>query len=203
MSILVDHEIRARTRLPADSPQRLTITPWTDYDESPDGAIGYGLTSAGYDVRFGLRWLIFTNAAGIVVDPKAFDPQHFVEREVPAGLAVVIPPNSFALAESLEWIEMPEDCVAHLCGKSTLARVAVNLNTTAVEPAWRGRLTLEVINGNPLPVKVYAGEGAGQMQFHRLDERCERTYETRRRRLYQDQRGLQGPRHLKQENQHG
>jgi len=139
------------------------------------GVISYGVSSYGYDVRAGHIWKVFTNVYGAVVDPKAFDPKGFVEQNVEDY--VLIPPNSFALCASIERISVPRDCLAIVIGKSTYARCGIVLNCTPLEPEWEGHITLEVSNTTPLPAKVYAGEGIGQVLFFRTDAApCEISY---------------------------
>ena len=116
----------------------------------------------GYDVRVGRHFKVFTNARCTIVDPKHFDPKSFVDIE---GDACLIPPNSFALAETVEYFEIPRDVIAVCVGKSTYARCGIIVNVTPLEPEWRGRVTIEISNTTPLPAKVYAGEGIAQILF--------------------------------------
>ena len=127
-----------------------------------EGVISYGLSSFGYDLRAAPEWKIFTNVFSSLVDPKNFDPKSFVEYE---GEEVVIPPNSFALTRSLEYIRMPDNVIAIALGKSTYARCGIVVNVTPLEPGWEGHVTLEISNTTPLPAKVYAGEGIVQLLF--------------------------------------
>lgn len=126
------------------------------------GAISYGLSSFGYDLRAAREWKIFTNVFSSVVDPKSFDQRSFVEYE---GDEVLIPPNSFALTRSLEYLRMPDDVIALAVGKSTYARCGIVANVTPLEPGWEGNVTLEISNTTPLPARVYSGEGIVQILF--------------------------------------
>lgn len=152
------------------------------------GVISYGLSSFGYDLRAAAEWKIFTNAWGAVADPKNFDPKSFVDHE---GDTVIIPPNSFVLARSVEYIRMPQDVLALAIGKSTYARVGIVANITPLEPGWEGHVTLEFSNTTPLPAKMYANEGCVQLLFFQ-GERPEVTYADRQGK-YQGQRGITLP----------
>jgi dCTP deaminase len=153
------------------------------------GVISYGVSSYGYDVRVGRHFKVFTNARCAVVDPKNFDPASFVDIEADSCL---IPPNSFALAETVEYFEIPRDIVAICLGKSTYARCGIIVNVTPLEPEWRGRVTIEISNTTPLPAKVYAGEGIAQILFLRADQVCRTSYADKKGK-YQDQKGLTLP----------
>jgi len=153
------------------------------------GLISYGVSSYGYDVRVGRRFKVFTNARCAVVDPKHFDPKSFVDVE---GDSCLIPPNSFALAETVEHLEMPLDVLAICVGKSTYARCGIIVNVTPLEPEWRGRVTIEISNTTPLPAKIYAGEGIAQILFLRADALCRTSYADKQGK-YQDQKGLTLP----------
>jgi dCTP deaminase len=154
------------------------------------GRIAHGLSSCGYDLCLGRRFLIFTNTAGIVVDPKDFRKDRFVAHE---GDTCTVPPNSFALGESVEHLEIPRDMVGLVLGKSTYARCGICTNFTPLEPGWRGYVTVEIANQTPLPGIVYAGEGIAQVLFLRLEAPPERDYQTKGG-LYQNQTGLTLPR---------
>ena len=154
-----------------------------------EGVISYGLSSFGYDLRAAPEWRIFTNVFSTVVDPKGFDPKSFVEYE---GEEVIIPPNSFALTRSIEYIRMPENVIAIALGKSTYARCGIVANVTPLEPGWEGHVTLEISNTTPLPAKVYANEGIVQIVFLE-GPRPETTYKDRQGK-YQGQRGITLPR---------
>src|SRR4051795_6471753 len=153
------------------------------------GTISYGVTSYGYDVRVGRKFKVFTNALCAVVDPKNFDPRSFVDVEADHCL---IPPNSFALAETVEYIEVPRDMLCVCVGKSTYARCGIIVNVTPLEPEWRGKVTIEISNTTPLPAKIYAGEGIAQVLFLTADEVCRVSYADKKGK-YQDQKGLTLP----------
>jgi len=162
------------------------------------GRISYGVSSYGYDVRVGTRFKIFTptpRTGGIaVVDPKAFTDDLMVEVDTAEfGVDhVVIPPNSFALCETVEYLEIPRDVLAICVGKSTYARCGLIVNVTPLEPEWRGKVTLEISNTTPLPARVYANEGIAQLIFLKADEVCEKSYADKGGK-YQDQGGLTLP----------
>ena len=141
--------------------KRIKIEPLRTGASRP-GVISYGVTSYGYDVRVGRHFKVFTNARCAVVDPKNFDPASFVDIE---GDFCLIPPNSFALAETVEYLEIPRDVIAICVGKSTYARCGIIVNVTPLEPEWRGQVTIEISNTTPLPAKIYAGEGIAQILF--------------------------------------
>jgi dCTP deaminase len=166
----------------------IKIEPLADATPRP-GAISYGVTSYGYDVRVSRRFKVFTNARCAVVDPKNFDPASFVDIE---GDFCLIPPNSFALAETVEYLEIPRDVIAICVGKSTYARCGIIVNVTPLEPEWRGRVTIEISNTTPLPAKIYAGEGIAQILFLRCDAVCRTSYADKKGK-YQDQKGLTLP----------
>ena len=156
---------------------------------SRPGIISYGVSSYGYDVRVGRHFKVFTNALCAVVDPKHFDPASFVNIE---GDHCLIPPNSFALAETVEYLEIPRDVIAICVGKSTYARCGIIVNVTPLEPEWRGRVTIEISNTTPLPAKIYAGEGIAQILFFRCEAVCQTSYADKKGK-YQDQPGLTLP----------
>jgi dCTP deaminase len=153
------------------------------------GVISYGLSSYGYDLRVGRHFKVFTNARCAIVDPKNFDPASFVDIE---GDYCLIPPNSFALAETVEYLEIPRDIICVCLGKSTYARCGIICNVTPLEPEWRGRVTIEISNTTPLPAKIYAGEGIAQILFLRTDAVCATSYADKKGK-YQDQKGLTLP----------
>jgi dCTP deaminase len=154
------------------------------------GVISYGLSSYGYDVRIAHEFKIFTNINHMVVDPKDFDPRSFVDYE---GEQCIIPPNSFALARTIERFRVPRDVIVVCLGKSTYARCGIIVNVTPLEPEWEGIVTLEVSNTTPLPARIYAGEGIAQMLFFQSDEPCETSYADKKGK-YQCQDGLTLPR---------
>jgi len=137
------------------------------------GVISYGVSSYGYDVRIARDFKIFTNINSTIVDPKNFDPRSFVDYE---GDVCVIPPNSFALARTVERFKVPRNVLVVCLGKSTYARCGIIVNVTPLEPEWEGIVTLEVSNTTPLPAKIYANEGIAQMLFFESDEPCEVSY---------------------------
>lgn len=151
--------------------------------------VSYGLSSYGYDVRCGDEFAVFTNINSTVVDPKHFEDGNFV---VQKGPMCVIPPNSFALARSLEYIRVPRRTLVICLGKSTYARCGIIVNVTPLEPEWEGEITLEFSNTTPLPARVYAFEGCAQLIFLESDEDCETSYKDREGK-YQGQRGVTLP----------
>ncbi|MDO8608263.1 MAG: dCTP deaminase [Phaeospirillum sp.] len=165
------------------------IEPFTDTPQR-DGVISYGLSSYGYDARVSREFKIFTNVDSAVVDPKAFSQQSFVDRETDV---CVIPPNSFALARTVERFRIPRDVLVICLGKSTYARCGIIVNVTPLEPEWEGHVTLEFSNTTPLPAKIYANEGACQFIFLKGDTVCETSYRDRAGK-YQGQQGVTLPR---------
>lgn len=151
--------------------------------------ISYGTSSYGYDIRVSHQFRIFTNVHGSVVDPKAFDTKSLVEMESDACL---IPPNSFALAMSVEAFRIPCNVMTLCVGKSTYARCGIIVNVTPFEPGWQGRAVLEISNTTPLPARVYANEGLAQVLFFESDTPCEVSYADRAGK-YQDQDGMTLP----------
>ncbi|MGN7725455.1 dCTP deaminase [Luteimonas sp. 22616] len=152
--------------------------------------VSYGTSSYGYDVRCSREFKIFTNINSTIVDPKAFDPGSFVDLE---SDVCIIPPNSFALARTVEFFRIPRDVLVVCLGKSTYARCGIIVNVTPLEPEWEGHVTLEFSNTTPLPAKIYAGEGVAQMLFFQSDEVCETSYKDRGGK-YQGQTGVTLPR---------
>jgi len=150
------------------------------------GAISYGLSSYGYDIRIANAFKIFTNVYNTVVDPKAFDPRSFVDFE---GDVCIIPPNSFALGRSVEYFRIPRNVMTLTVGKSTYARCGIITNVTPFEPEWEGFVTLEISNTTPLPAKIYANEGIAQVIFFEADEVCAVSYADRQGK-YQAQQGI-------------
>ncbi|CAN5617255.1 dCTP deaminase [soil metagenome] len=163
------------------------IEPFTDRLVR-EGVISYGLSSFGYDLRAAPEWRIFVNAFNTVVDPKHFDTRSLIETE---GDHCIIPPNSFVLTRSMEYLRIPETVMVVALGKSSYARCGIVANVTPLEPGWEGHVTLELSNTTPLPAKVYAGEGIVQLLFFE-GERPERTYKDRKGK-YQGQRGVTLP----------
>ena len=154
-----------------------------------EGCISYGLSSYGYDARVSDEFKIFTNVNSSVVDPKEFDPNSFVDRKTDC---CIIPPNSFALARTVEYFRIPRDVLVICLGKSTYARCGIIVNVTPLEPEWEGHVTLEFSNTTNLPAKIYANEGVAQMLFFQSDERYETTYRDRGGK-YQGQTGVTLP----------
>lgn len=154
------------------------------------GVISYGVSSYGYDMRVAREFKIFTNVLSAVVDPKAFDPKSFVEYE---GDVCIVPPNSFALARSVEYFRIPRNVLTICVGKSTYARCGIITNVTPFEPEWEGFVTLEISNTTPLPAKIYANEGIAQVLFFESDEACEVSYADKKGK-YQRQKGVTLPR---------
>jgi dCTP deaminase len=165
-------------------------------DERSDGAdgiqeklISYGTSSYGYDVRCAAEFKIFTNINHAIVDPKNFDTDSFVDVD---SDVCIIPPNSFALARTVEYFRIPRNVLTICLGKSTYARCGIIVNVTPLEPEWEGHVTLEFSNTTPLPAKIYANEGVAQMLFLESDEVCETSYADRAGK-YQGQRGVTLP----------
>jgi dCTP deaminase len=178
MGLLADWQIR----------ELVKIEPFADEAHRP-GVVSFGVSSYGYDVRVGRSFKVFTNVYGAVIDPKKFDPSAFVDIE---GDFCIIPPNSFALAETVEYFEIPRDVLATCLGKSTYARCGIIVNVTPLEPEWRGKITIEISNTTPLPAKIYANEGIAQILFFKADQVCEKSYADKKGK-YQDQKGLTLP----------
>jgi len=155
-----------------------------------DGVISYGVSSYGYDIRVADEFRIFTNVNSSIVDPKAFDPRSLVEVERDV---CIIPPNSFALARTVEYFRIPRNIITVCVGKSTYARCGIIVNVTPFEPEWEGHATLEISNTTPLPAKVYANEGIAQVLFLEADEVCEVSYADKKGK-YQAQVGVVLPR---------
>lgn len=161
-----------------------------------DGVISYGCSSYGYDARVSDEFKIFTNVDSATVDPKKFDETGFVDRK---GPVCIIPPNSFALARTVEYFRIPRDVLVVCVGKSTYARCGIIVNVTPLEPEWEGHVTLEFSNTTPLPAKIYANEGACQFLFLKADTICDVSYGDRKGK-YQGQTGVTLP---KVENKDG
>ena len=151
--------------------------------------ISYGTSSYGYDVRCADEFKVFTNIYSATVDPKSFDERSFVDVR---GDVCIVPPNSFALARTVEYFKIPHDVLTLCVGKSTYARCGIIVNVTPLEPEWEGHVTLEFSNTTNLPAKIYANEGVAQLLFFQSDEACEVTYKARGGK-YQGQRGVTLP----------
>jgi len=187
MGVLSDSQIR----------ELVGIEPFAENSKRP-GKVSYGVSSYGYDIRVGPLFKVFTNVSRTggqpVVDPKRFTDDSFITIDTrQTGLDhVVIPPNSFALAETVEHVSVPRDVLAICVGKSTYARCGIIVNVTPLEPEWRGRITIEISNTTPLPAKIYANEGIAQLIFLRAERVCAVSYADKRGK-YQDQAGLTLP----------
>ena len=153
------------------------------------GKISFGLSSYGYDARVSNEFKIFTNVNSGIVDPKVFKKESFVTK---IGRECIIPPNSFALARTMEYFKIPENVMVICLGKSTYARCGIIVNVTPLEPEWEGHVTLEFSNTTNLPAKIYANEGVAQVIFLESDEECETSYKDRSGK-YQGQRGVTLP----------
>jgi len=151
-----------------------------------NGRISYGVSSYGYDIRVADEYMIFTNVYSAIVDPKHFDPRSMVEYR---GDVCVIPPNSFALARTVEYFHIPKNVLTVCLGKSTYARCGIIVNVTPFEPEWEGFVTLEISNTTPLPAKIYSNEGIAQVLFFEGDEPCESTYADKKGK-YQKQQSI-------------
>jgi len=184
MSIKSDRWIRRMAR------ETGMIEPFTD-GQVRSGAISYGVSSYGYDMRVAPEFKIFTNVLSAIVDPKNFDDKSFVEF---SGDVCVVPPNSFALARSVEYFRIPRNVLTICVGKSTYARCGIITNVTPFEPEWEGHVTLEISNTTPLPAKIYANEGICQVLFFEADDDdiCETSYADKKGK-YQAQRGVTLP----------
>ena len=189
MSILSDKEIR---RLAVE--QKM-IEPFVDRQvrqlNGGQRAISFGLSSYGYDWRVADEFKVFTNVFNTVVDPKNFDAKSFVDLQEDV---CIVPPNSFALARSVEYFKIPRDILTVCLGKSTYARCGIIVNVTPFEPEWEGHVTLEISNTTPLPAKIYANEGLAQVLFFRAGQVCETSYGDRKGK-YQKQTGITPPLH--------
>ena len=164
------------------------IEPFVD-EQMRGGVISYGVSSYGYDIRVADDFKVFTNVYNTVVDPKNFDPKSFVD--IKADVCV-IPPNSFALARTIEYFRIPRNVLTVCLGKSTYARCGIIVNVTPFEPEWEGHVTIEISNTTPLPAKIYANEGIAQVLFFESDEPCTVSYRDKKGK-YQAQRGVTLP----------
>jgi dCTP deaminase len=165
------------------------ISPFVEGQVRED-VVSFGLSSYGYDIRVADEFKVFTNINSTVIDPKAFDPRSFID--IKADVCIV-PPNSFALARTVEYFRIPRDILTVCLGKSTYARCGIIVNVTPFEPEWEGTATLEISNTTPLPAKIYANEGIAQVLFFQSDESCETSYADKRGK-YQAQREVTLPR---------
>ena len=183
MSICSDAWIRRMAR------EQKMIEPFVER-QVREAVISYGLASYGYDIRVADQFKIFTNINSTIVDPKAFSPQSFVDFQ---GDVCIVPPNSFALARTVEYFRIPRSILTICLGKSTYARCGIIVNVTPFEPEWEGTATLEISNTTPLPAKIYANEGIAQVVFFEADEICEISYADKKGK-YQAQREITLPR---------
>ena len=158
-------------------------------DDEGNKLISYGVSSYGYDVRCSNEFKVFTNIHSAIVDPKSFDEKSFVDIE---SDVCVIPPNSFALARTVEYFKIPENILVVCLGKSTYARCGIIVNVTPLEPGWEGHVTLEFSNTTPLPAKIYANEGVAQFVFMRGNEKPQVSY-AKRKGKYMKQKGVTLP----------
>lgn len=179
MGLKPDHWIRKMVR------EYNMIEPFAE-SQVRNGVISYGVSSYGYDIRVADEFKIFTNVFSAVVDPKAFDPKSMVDFK---GEVCIIPPNSFALARTVEYFRIPRNVLTVCVGKSTYARCGIIVNVTPFEPEWEGFVTLEISNTTPLPAKIYANEGIAQVLFFEGDEQCEVSYADKKGK-YQKQQSI-------------
>jgi dCTP deaminase len=179
MGLKPDHWIRKMAR------EQRMIEPYSD-QQVRNGVISYGVSSYGYDIRVADEFKIFTNVFSAVVDPKHFDPKSMVDFK---GEVCVIPPNSFALARTIEYFRIPRSVLTVCLGKSTYARCGIIVNVTPFEPEWEGYVTLEISNTTPLPARIYANEGIAQVLFFEADDLCETSYADKKGK-YQSQQSI-------------
>jgi dCTP deaminase len=182
MGIKPDHWIRKMAL------EQKMIEPYADQENRP-GKISYGVSSYGYDIRVADEFKIFTNVYSAIVDPKNFDPRSMVDFK---GDVCIIPPNSFALARTVEYFHIPRSVLTICVGKSTYARCGIIVNVTPFEPEWEGYVTLEISNTTPLPAKIYANEGIAQVLFFEGDEECDTSYADKKGK-YQKQQSIALP----------
>jgi dCTP deaminase len=187
MSVCADHWIRTMAL------EKGMIEPFAENQvrhlEGGTRVISYGLSSYGYDLRVADEFKVFTNIFNTVVDPKNFDERSFVDLQADT---CIVPPNSFALARSVEYFRIPRDVLTICLGKSTYARCGIIVNVTPFEPEWEGHVTLEISNTTPLPAKIYANEGLAQVVFFRATDACQTSYADRQGK-YMGQRGITIP----------
>ena len=180
--LLIDREIKAYCK------QQKMIEPFSDHLNS-NGMISWGLSSMGYDIRVTEEFKVFTDVWNTLVDPKKFDPKSFVDIK---AKECIIPPNSFALARTVEYFRIPRNVITCCLGKSTYARCGIIVNVTPFEPEWEGFVTLEISNTTPLPARIYANEGIAQVLFLESDEICETSYADKKGK-YQNQQEITLP----------
>jgi dCTP deaminase len=177
--LLIDREIKEYAK------RYGMIEPFSDHLNS-SGVISWGLSSMGYDIRVADEYKVFTNVWNTVVDPKAFDARSFVDFK---GQVCIVPPNSFALARTVEYFKIPRNVLTLTTGKSTYARCGIIVNVTPFEPEWEGFAVLEISNTTPLPAKIYSNEGIAQVLFFASEEPCEVSYADRKGK-YQKQQSI-------------
>ncbi len=178
MGLKPDHWITRMAR------EQQMIDPFVE-SQVQDGAISYGVSSYGYDIRVADEFKIFTNVHSAIVDPKDFNPNSMVDFK---GEVCIIPPNSFALARTVEYFRIPRSVLTVCLGKSTYARCGIIVNVTPFEPEWEGYVTLEISNTTPLPAKIYANEGIAQVLFFEADDECRVSYADRKGKYQKQQR---------------
>ena len=166
MGLKPDHWIRKMAS------EKRMIEPFAD-SQVREGVISYGVSSYGYDIRIADEFKIFSNVSSTIIDPKHFDPHSMVDYK---GEVCIIPPNSFALARTVEYFRIPREILTICLGKSTYARCGIIVNVTPFEPEWEGFVTLEISNTAPQPARIYANEGIAQVLFFAADEVCEISY---------------------------
>ncbi|HLE27246.1 MAG TPA: dCTP deaminase [Anaerolineales bacterium] len=179
MGLKPDHWIKKKAR------ERNMIEPFVE-SQVRDGVISFGVSSYGYDIRVADEYKIFTNVHSTIVDPKNFDPKSMVDFK---GDVCIIPPNSFVLSRSVEYLRIPRNVLVVCLGKSTMARCGLIVNVTPLEPMWEGYITLEISNTTPLPAKIYSNEGIAQLLFFEADEECEISYADKKGK-YQKQQAI-------------
>jgi dCTP deaminase len=182
MGVKPDHWIKRMAK------EQHMIDPFIE-SQVRDGVISFGVSSYGYDIRVADEFKIFTNVFSAIVDPKNFNPQSMIDFK---GDVCVIPPNSFALARSIEYFCIPRQVITICLGKSTYARCGIIVNVTPFEPEWEGYVTLEISNTTPLPAKIYANEGIAQVIFFEADEVCNISYADKKGK-YQYQKSIELP----------
>jgi len=182
MSVKPDHWITKMAK------EHKMIEPFVE-EQVRNGSISYGVSAYGYDIRVSNEFKVFTNIYNSVVDPKNFDDKSFVEIN---DDICMIPPNSFALARTVEYFRIPRSVITLCVGKSTYARCGIIVNVTPFEPEWEGYVTLEISNTTPLPAKIYANEGIAQVLFFESDEICDISYADKKGK-YQKQVGITPP----------
>jgi dCTP deaminase len=182
MGLKPDHWIRKMAR------EKNMIEPFVD-SQVREGVVSYGVSSYGYDIRVANEFKIFTNVYSAIVDPKHFDPRSMIDFK---GDVCIIPPNSFALARTVEYFRIPREVLTICVGKSTYARCGIIVNVTPFEPEWEGFVTLEISNTTPLPAKIYANEGIAQVLFLGGDGICDTSYADKKGK-YQNQQSIELP----------